>query len=328
MQQFVVEENQDGKSLIRVVLAHYPSLAIGQVRQALRKRDVRINGRRTSNDEPLAAGDLIALYLPDDLILGTDKTAAAKNSKPLYEIVYQDPMIIIVNKRPGVTVHEIGNGKEQGPFLIDQMRLDLKEPGLELCHRLDRQTGGLLLVARKPAALQAVKSLMQDDLLTKRYRCLVKDVPTAGEPVIASDGSKFLELTAWLEKDAAHSDVYIHNIKQPGDLPIITRYNIINIHSSVGPCGEDIAELEVELVTGRTHQIRAHLAHIGHPLLGDGKYGRNSFNRHFRGQDGALRHQQLFATTLSFSSQCKGTLAYLAGRTFKIDPDYDWKKSG
>jgi 23S rRNA pseudouridine955/2504/2580 synthase len=136
-----------------------------------------------------------------------------------------------------------------------------------------------------------------------------------------------MEVTGWLEKDARHSDVYIHDLKQPGDLPIITRYRVLRVISPESPAQEDTAELEVELITGRTHQIRAHFAHLGHPLLGDGKYGRNSYNRLFQGTDGPLRRQQLHATELRFSPQIKGPLAYLAGKAITIDPDFDWPKA-
>jgi 23S rRNA pseudouridine955/2504/2580 synthase len=132
------------------------------------------------------------------------------------------------------------------------------------------------------------------------------------------------ELVAWHEKDAARSDVYIHDLKQPGDVPVVTRYRVVQIFSGAGPEREAVAELEVELVTGRTHQIRAHFAHLGHPLLGDGKYGRNAYNRHFRTPAGAaLKRQQLWATSISFAPDCPPPCMALAGSTESIDPDYD-----
>ncbi len=344
MQTFAVEPESAGKSLVRVILNHYPRLGAGRVYQALRRKDIRINGRRQHADGPVAAGDEITLYIADEYLAGGGAAAADQpmagaasqsgshdglaGEPKSYQILYSDAQILIVNKKAGVTVQAAPGGKEQGVPLIDQLRLDLQEPGLDLCHRLDRQTSGLLILARQPAALAAVRAWMQDGRLVKRYRCLVRGRPAQGTPVIGHDGCPMLELTAWLEKDAAHSDVYIHDRKKPADLPIVTRYRILRVYPGAGPEQEDVSELEVELVTGRTHQIRAHLAHIGHPLLGDGKYGRNSFNRSFRGRNGALTRQQLCAVSLAFLPASKGPLAYLAGRTFVIEPDLDWPVPG
>jgi 23S rRNA pseudouridine955/2504/2580 synthase len=107
-------------------------------------------------------------------------------------------------------------------------------------------------------------------------------------------------------------------------VPIITRYRVLKVYPAASPEQDAVSDLEVELVTGRTHQIRAHLAHLGHPLLGDGKYGRNAFNRFFRGASGALRRQQLYSTKLIFMHEAQGPLAYLAGRTLGVEPVYDW----
>jgi len=333
MQSFVVDAGSAGKSLIRVILNHYPAINAGLVFKALRQKDIRINGKRQHSDMPVTSGDIIVLYIADELLSGNpselpnpqsvqddNQTAAS----PPYQIVYQDKLILIVSKRPGITVHSAADGKDHGPVLIDLLRRELQEPELELCHRLDRQTGGLIMLTGKPAILPVIRDLMQKGSIVKRYRCLVRGRPEQGRTVIVHDGRSMFELTAWLEKDAAHSDVYIHDQKQAGDLPVITRYRIIRVYPAAGPDQEDVSELEVELVTGRTHQIRAHLAHIGHPLLGDGKYGRNSYNRCFPGRHGYLAHQQLFATSLAFLSEIKGPLAYLAGRTFCIEPDYEW----
>lgn len=324
MQSFTADIGADGKSLVRVILSQYPKLTSGQVYQALRRKDVRVNGQRRNADGPVASGDEISVYLSDEVLAGEAGRGAVRSAPPAYTIVYQDPLILIVNKRPGITVHLAAGPKEQGTVLIDQIRADLQEPDIELCHRLDRQTGGLMVLARKPAALQAVRDLMQSDLLVKRYRCLVRGIPDQGNPVVCHDQTAMLELSGWLEKDSGRSDVYIHDQKESGDLPIITRYRVLRTFPQAGPDGEAVSELEVELVTGRTHQIRAHFAHIGHPLLGDGKYGRNSYNRFFRSASGALSRQQLYSTQLMFSPQSKGPLTYLAGRTFTIEPTYDW----
>ncbi|HBP38238.1 MAG TPA: hypothetical protein DD640_05775 [Clostridiales bacterium] len=335
MQSFLADAGADGKSLVRVVLSHYPGLTAGRLYQALRRRDIRVNGRRQHQDCTIAAGDTITLFLNDEILAGSAAVPAGSfpatpDPSEFYTIIYQDPLLVLVCKKPGISVQAAAGsgGKPQEPTLLDRARQDLREPGLELCHRLDRQTGGLLLLSRRPAALAAVRELMQSGRIIKRYRCLTLGRPDQGQPVVCLDGCLRYELTAWLEKVAARSEVYIHDQKQSGDLPIVTRYRVIRVYPGAGPEGEEVAELEVELVSGRTHQIRAHLAHIGHPLLGDGKYGRNKLNRRIRGRSGPLRRQQLYATQLHFAAASQGLLAYLAGRVFTVEPDFDWPEPG
>jgi 23S rRNA pseudouridine955/2504/2580 synthase len=331
---FRVDPAFDGKSLVRVILGRYPSLSAARVFQALRRKDIRLNGKRQHADAPVHAGDEVTLYISGDLS-ETDNAAGTSSpggkpgmSSSYYSVVFQDPLILIVAKKPGIAVQPGESGKAgrlPEPDLLSVIRLDFNEPAIELCHRLDRQTGGLLVLSRKPAGLAAVREMMMSGQIIKRYRCLVRGTPTAGEAVLSHDGLPMLEMAAWLEKDAGQSLVYVHDQKQPGDLPIITRYRILEVYKNAGPDEEDVSLLEVELPTGRTHQIRAHFAHIGHPLLGDGKYGLNVYNRFLKGRRGSISRQQLVASQILFLPDIKGPLAYLAGRTFSIEPEFDWQ---
>jgi 23S rRNA pseudouridine955/2504/2580 synthase len=185
-------------------------------------------------------------------------------------------------------------------------------------------TGGLLLLAKNKESLEQAIRLFHEDRITKRYRCLVRGVPEMGTPCVCADDALMKELSAWLEKPP-RGNVFIHDEAGPDDLPITTRYRVLRVYKKAGPDGENVSELEVELVTGRTHQIRAHLAHLGHPILGDGNYGRNSYNRSFKTVNGGfLKRQQLFASSLIFSKIPRDNLHNgLSGRTFSIEPMYD-----
>lgn len=344
--QVTIPESASGLRLIPALIAAVPQLTSGQVYKALRKKDVRINGKRVTADQPVEPGDLIELFLPEtggadtanDLETpgatasagappaGT-KTAGAKSARSSipFSIVYSDKQVVILNKIAGIAVH---GGSEAGPgddeTLIALVRTHLDDPKLTLCHRLDRNTGGLIILARSTEIQREVEDLMKNRLIIKRYRCLVRGEPLSGSAVRTEDNGKFWQLESFLEKRARQNEVYIHDEEKPGDVPVITRYRILRRFPEFGPNAETVSELEVELVTGRTHQIRAHLAHFGHPVLGDGKYGRNSYNRHFKARKGSMTHQQLFACQLIFSPDIKkGPLADLAGRTFKIEPAYD-----
>jgi 23S rRNA pseudouridine955/2504/2580 synthase len=332
MQTFEIPVSQSGERLIRAILVQYPTLTSSLVYKALRKRDVKINGRRVQADQTLQGGETIEIYLPDTCFSPTSATSAGPagsagktqvSSRPPFQVVFNDARLLILNKAPSLSVHGGGDTNDEEPTLIGMVRERWHDPAIELCHRLDRNTGGLIILARRPEIRKAVAELMEQGRLIKRYRCLVRGVPTEGRPITAADGREFQQIEAWLEKVSQTSEVYIHAEKQPRDVSVITRYQVLRIFEGLGPDGEAVSELLVELATGRTHQIRAHLAFIGHPLLGDGKYGRNQYNRHFRGASGPLRLQQLFACQLIFLPHGKGPLADLAGRTFAIEPEYD-----
>lgn len=319
-----IPPEKDGKNLVSAISSLLPELGTPKIFRALRHRDIRVNGQRVRNDLPVAEGDQIELYLPED-----QKSAAKADSRagtanePAYQIVYEDEQLLIVDKPAGLSVHG-DRGQDEEGTLIAQLKADYNNPGLMLCHRLDRNTGGLIMVARSASIEAAIQEAMSQQLIVKRYRCLVRGVPTVGIPIHSSDKSTFLELSAYLEKDSAKSDVYIHDHQQRNDYPIVTRYRVLNVYTNIAADSEAVSEIEVELVTGRTHQIRAHLAHIGHPLVGDGKYGRNSFNRQFRGPKGVLTRQQLYAVSLIFSHKLRGHLTSMAGRTFTVPTVYDF----
>ncbi len=320
MKSFTISPDMSGKKVIRASLAAFPSLSAPTLQKALRSRDIRMNGRRVSSDVPVSEGDCIELWLPDSCF-------EKEGSSPItgmddYKTVFETDYLLLVNKRPGLAVHP-GKG-ESGGTLIEIIRRDTGNGNIDLCHRIDMNTGGLLLLAKGKESLEQAIRLFHEDRIIKRYRCLVRGVPDQGTPCVCADETLMKELSAWLEK-SARSNVFIHDDAGPDDLPITTRYRVLRVFKKAGPEGENVSEIEVELVTGRTHQIRAHMAHLGHPILGDGNYGRNSYNRFFKTAGGGFpKRQQLFASSLIFSKIPRDNLHNgLSGRTFSIEPRYD-----
>ncbi|MBP7402495.1 MAG: RluA family pseudouridine synthase [Clostridia bacterium] len=303
MKQFVADGSEHGYGLVRVLCARFPGLTPGAVFKALKKKDIRVNGRRVSSDHPLSAGDDVRVYLPDALFDGTAVSAgdppvgAPAAPPPASEVreVYRGPDLLIADKPQGLAVHS-GAGL-QGDTLVDLLRKRYADDSLRLCHRLDLGTGGLVMLAFGPEPLAAALDAMRRGRIVKRYRCLVRGRWESG----GEDPDGFATRDAWLEKPERGIRVYIHESDGAGRLPIRTRFRLLRVFHDAGPDGEAVSELEVELGTGRTHQIRAHLAWLGHPVLGDGLYGQNSYNRHFTDTAGGkVRRQQLFATSLHF----------------------------
>lgn len=321
MKKFTVPPERDGKHVVRAAISAYPSLTPAVLQKALRKKDIRINGKRVGDDVEVHTDDIVEIWLPDALF---SEASAAPSSGGLddYRIVYESDRILLVSKRQGLPVHS-GKGVE-GMTLIDCIRRDQKNPAIDLCHRIDMNTGGLVLLAKGKDNLEDAIALFKTNNIVKRYRCLVRGVPTTGEPCVCADDTIMKEVKGYLEKPG-RGNVFIHDVHQDGDLAIATRYRVLQVIRGTGPDGEDVSEIEAELVTGRTHQIRAQFAHLGHPILGDGNYGRNQYNRHFRAASGAhLHNQQLFATTLIFGKIPKENRhAALSGRKFSIIPLYD-----
>jgi len=312
MQSQIIPPDGENIKVEKYILSIYPNLSYGTLQKAFRKRDIKVNGTRVGRDHILKANDLLEIYITDDLLLGAAKIGNAL--RPGFTIVYEDKNVLLVNKEQGVPVHP---DKDQAQnTLIDQVRDYLMQSNPEtrfndqfqpkLCHRLDRNTGGIVIISKNSASHDVLLKKLETGEIRKFYKCLVKGCP----------GKKESVLKAYLRKDAGKSRVFISDQKAPGSVNIITKYRVIEYDES-----RDVSLLEVELITGRTHQIRAHMAYIGHPIIGDGKYGLNSVNRKF-----GLKMQALWAYKLKFDFKGKSILDYLNQREFTVEPGFDISK--
>ncbi len=324
MRDFTVSKSQDGLHVVKASLEAFPQLKSADLFHALKRRDIRIDGKKINKDIAVKAGNVVEIWLPDELF-DAGKGATEVKAKPrqkMYEIVAETKGLLIVNKFQGIAVHSGKNDIED--TLIDQIRNNTKFKEAELCHRIDMNTGGLVLIAKNKQALADCVELFKNNLVVKRYRALVLGEPDTGEPAVGEDGTIYKEVKGYLEK-TKQGKVYIHDDKQPGDLDIATKYRILKTFEDAGPDGESVSDLELELVTGRTHQIRAQFAHLGHPVLGDGNYGRNKVNMHFETKDGKkVRYQQLFSCQIMFGRIPQNNMHVdVSGKTFKIGPDYN-----
>ena len=281
--QFTVTPDKDGMMLSRLLLqlADVPQWA---VKQALKNRDVRVDGVRVTGDVRVREGQQIRAYWPKEAV------ASRGQSKPGLPIVFENEHVILINKPQGLQAQNDENPLS-GDSALTRVIAMKREAGektdsIRLCHRLDVQTGGLLY--------EAARKAFEARTMEKFYTCRVKGCPARKEAV----------MRAYLRKDAELSRVSVTDYPARGALEIVTGYRVME--------PGEYARLEVELMTGRTHQIRAHLAHIGHPILGDDKYGDRALNRRL-----GLRRQQLWATRLVFHAG--GALAYLDGKAFSVD---------
>lgn len=292
--QMLVPREKDGLMLSQLLMQTAADVPLWAIWEAIRKRDVRIDGTRVSGDVRVHAGQEIRVFWPKAVVSGMQQ----EKPLPLPEIVFEDARVLLINKPQGVQSQNEDNPLA-GDSALTRVLSYLKTRGeqtdqVHLCHRLDVQTGGLLLFAKDDEAFESAMRAFSERTFRKFYTCRVKGCPAKREAV----------LHAWLRKDAQISRVSVTDYPARGALDIMTGYRVLQ--------AEENALLEVELMTGRTHQIRAHLAHIGHPILGDDKYGDRMLNRKL-----GVRRQLLWATRLVF--QADGALSYLNGRSFSVD---------
>lgn len=270
MVDFIVSKSEDGKRLDRVLLSKY-STGRNTVFKALRNKDIKVNGIRTSENIVLSEGDNVIAYI---------NICDTKSSNDIFTVKFCDEDMIVVSKRQGVSVIK----DEHNEFtVIDAVRQQYGNDCL-LCHRLDRNTGGLLIIARSEDVYNRVVLMLENKDIIKKYICLVYGKINPTKEYICSK--------AWHFKDSAKSQVYISDDKKKHYKEIITRYRLIEYNEK-----DNTSLLEVIIDTGRTHQIRAHMAHLGYPLVGDNKYGSNSVNRQFQ-----YKYQALWATEIRFSN--------------------------
>ena len=306
MKEFTITQNDAGQRLDRFLAKAVPLLPASLAQKYIRIKRIKCNGQRIERDTRLKAGDVLQLYINDEFF---DKPREDKAyltvASPKLNIVYEDEHILLVDKRPGLAVHP-HDGAEYGKTLIDHIQSYLYQkrewrPREEnsftpaLGNRIDRNTGGIVIAAKTAEALRVLNQKIKDREMDKRYLAIVEGTPKPRE------GS----LQGHLFKDAKNNKVFVTDKPQPGSKSCQTNYK--GLASAQGLC-----LVECELITGRTHQIRAQFAHAGHPLLGDGKYGKldKRFDRKF---------QALYSYKLTFQfTTDAGALAYLNGKTFQV----------
>ena len=287
----VVPKDQPPAELRAYLARALPGVPAWALRRVLAGRQVKRNGERLDADSPVHGGDELAVYLPKALA-----GEPAAGDGPEIPTVYEDERILLVNKPQGIASRGADDPRGE-PGVLEHLNLRGEGCPLALCHRLDHQTGGLLLFAKDAVTEAALREAFARRAVEKLYTCLTVGTP---EPEEA-------ELCAYLRKDARKARVTVRDAPFAGALPIRTAYRVLR----AGP----IARVEVRLITGRTHQIRAHLAHIGHPVLGDDKYGNRAANRAHN-----ARAQRLWATGLTLHGAALGDLD---GRSFQIEAPFN-----
>jgi len=307
MKEITIGQNDAGQRLDRFLSKAVPLLPASLAQKYIRIKRIKCNGARAERDTRLKTGDVLQLYINDEFFdKPREDNAYLTVATPKLNIVYEDENILLVDKRPGLAVHP-HDGAEYGRTLIDHIQAYLYQkrewsPRGEnsfvpaLCNRIDRNTGGIVIAAKTAEALRVMNQKIKDRELDKRYLAIVEGTPRP------SRGS----LRGYLFKDAKKNRVFVTDIPQPGSKTCQTNY--VTLASSQG-----LSLVECELITGRTHQIRAQFAHAGHPLLGDGKYGK--LNKRFD-----RNYQALYSYKLTFQfTTDAGELSYLNGRSFQVE---------
>lgn len=286
MKSLIVSQKYNEKNLTRLVLDHFNELSQNDLYKALRKKDIKINGKRINKNVTVHTGDSVEIYISDDILYKTNKSDL--------EIIYEDNMILVVNKPCGLEV--TGNNS------LSTLLLEKYKTNIYPCHRLDRNTTGLVLFAKNENVLSILLEKFRNGEIEKHYVCHVYGIPTIKKEI----------LTAYLFKDSKKSMVYISDIPKKGYRKIVTGYKVLREFN------DNTCILDINLHTGRTHQIRAHLAHIGYPIIGDGKYGNNEINKKFH-----AKTQKLCSYKLKFCfKKDSSVLNYLNYKEFKIDTSF------
>lgn len=315
MTEITIQKNDAGQRVDRFLAKAYPNLKSTLVCKLMRKKRIKLNGAKAEPNVILKEGDVLRFYLSDELLAKEPAKREFDLSGISSEInvIYEDENILLIDKPAGLVVHE--DNDNSADTLINRVLSYLHakgeyDPECEnsfvpaLVNRIDRNTSGIVIAAKNAEALRVLNQKVRDREIQKLYLCAVAGVP---EPRAAV-------LTAYLKKLPDENRVIISDKRREGFLTIKTKYRVLESKGK-------LSLVEVDLLTGRTHQIRAHFAHIGHPLLGDGKYGSNELNRRCGAKTQALCSYKLI---FKFTTDA-GELKYLNGREFTVkDLDKLW----
>ncbi len=307
MKEFTIGKNDAGQRLDRFSGKAAPLLPSSLTQKYIRLKRIKVNGKGAKRDTKLCVGDIVQMYVNDEFFdMPNDDNAYLKVSAPDLDIIYEDENIILVNKEAGVLCHSDGTWSYNTLIARLQAYLYAKHewrPKEEnsfapaLCNRIDRNTQGIIIAAKNAEALRVLNDKIKNREIDKYYLTVV-----CGKPNPASG-----RIENYLFKDAKKNQVFIKKSPEPGAKTAITEYKTLSTKGR-------LSLVECLLLTGRTHQIRVHMASKGSPLLGDGKYGSEKINRQY-GEKGQL----LCSYRLKFSfTNDGGILEYLNGKDFSV----------
>lgn len=306
MKSFVIGKNDAGKRLDKFISKAMPSLPQSLMYRYIRTKHIKVNRKRAEISTKLAEGDVVEAWINDEFFIRPDPVYDFMSAPDKLDIVYEDENIILVDKKQGVLVHP--DDKEYRDTLIGRIQHYLYDKGEfdpeaengfapSLANRIDRGTGGIVIAAKNAESLRILCDKIKEREIDKQYLAVVHGTPAKKEAT----------LEGFLEKNESKNKVYLKATREGDALSIKTRYRVLASKNN-------LSLIEVDLLTGRTHQIRAHMASIGHPLLGDGKYGKLAADKKL-----GFTRQALYSYKLTFNFKSDGgILEYLNGKTFKV----------